>query len=97
MQGVVKCYGDSMFLKEHYGVGYHLTMVKESGCQVTSVTALVQQHVSTAVLEGDVRSFIFYFGLFFSLSRTRHFLCEEYLSNVVCLCFYYFFCCVGGG
>ena len=32
--GHVKCCGSSLFLKSKYGVGYHMVMVQEAGCNV---------------------------------------------------------------
>ncbi|XP_071081907.1 phospholipid-transporting ATPase ABCA3-like [Haliotis cracherodii] len=59
-EGVVKCCGTSYFLKKLYGAGYHLVMVKEPTCQVASVTAVVQQHVPTAVMESEINAELSY-------------------------------------
>ncbi|XP_046544470.1 phospholipid-transporting ATPase ABCA3-like [Haliotis rubra] len=59
-EGVVKCSGTSYFLKKLYGAGYHLVMVKEPNCQVASVTAVVQQHVPTAVMESEINAELSY-------------------------------------
>ncbi|XP_067683949.1 phospholipid-transporting ATPase ABCA3-like [Haliotis asinina] len=59
-EGVVKCCGTSYFLKKLYGAGYHLVMVKEPTCQVASVTAVVQQHIPTAVLESEINAELSY-------------------------------------
>ncbi|XP_046544466.1 phospholipid-transporting ATPase ABCA3-like isoform X1 [Haliotis rubra] len=59
-EGVVKCCGTSYFLKKLYGAGYHLVMVKEPNCQVASVTAVVQQHVPTAVMESEINAELSY-------------------------------------
>ncbi|XP_071081916.1 phospholipid-transporting ATPase ABCA3-like [Haliotis cracherodii] len=59
-EGVVKCCGTSYFLKKLYGAGYHLVLVKEPTCQVASVTAVVQQHVSTAVMESEINAELSY-------------------------------------
>ncbi|XP_071081913.1 phospholipid-transporting ATPase ABCA3-like [Haliotis cracherodii] len=59
-EGVVKCCGTSYFLKKLYGAGYHLVMVKGPTCQVASVTAVVQQHVSTAVMESEINAELSY-------------------------------------
>ncbi|XP_067683951.1 phospholipid-transporting ATPase ABCA3-like isoform X2 [Haliotis asinina] len=59
-EGVVKCCGTSYFLKKLYGAGYHLVIVKEPTCDVASVTAVVQQHVPTAVLESEINAELSY-------------------------------------
>ncbi|XP_067683948.1 phospholipid-transporting ATPase ABCA3-like [Haliotis asinina] len=59
-EGVVKCCGTSYFLKKLYGAGYHLVMVKEPNCQVASVTAVVQRHVPTAVIESEINAELSY-------------------------------------
>ncbi|XP_046544461.1 phospholipid-transporting ATPase ABCA3-like [Haliotis rubra] len=59
-EGVVKCCGTSYFLKKLYGAGYHLVMVKQPTCQVASVTAVVQQHVPTAVMESEINAELSY-------------------------------------
>ncbi|XP_067683952.1 phospholipid-transporting ATPase ABCA3-like [Haliotis asinina] len=59
-EGVVKCCGTSYFLKKLYGAGYHLVMVKEPTCQVASVTAVVQQHIPTAVIESEINAELSY-------------------------------------
>ncbi len=53
-KGAVQCCGSSLFLKNKYGVGYHMVMVKADNCKVDSITKLVLQHVPTAKLENDV-------------------------------------------
>ncbi|KAK7486554.1 hypothetical protein BaRGS_00022220, partial [Batillaria attramentaria] len=53
-EGVVKCYGTSMFLKKLYGAGYHLVIVKGPNCDVDAVTAAVQREISAAELEAEV-------------------------------------------
>ena len=37
-KGTVKCCGTSMFLKSKYGVGYHMTVVKDEKCQSKKVS-----------------------------------------------------------
>ncbi|XP_067683603.1 phospholipid-transporting ATPase ABCA3-like [Haliotis asinina] len=59
-EGVVKCCGTSYFLKKLYGAGYHLVMVKDPTCQVASVTAVVQRHVPTAVMESEINAELSY-------------------------------------
>ncbi|KAK3091888.1 hypothetical protein FSP39_023469 [Pinctada imbricata] len=51
---VVKCCGSSLFLKNKYGAGYHLTIVKENNCNVDKVTSVVQKYVHEAELESNI-------------------------------------------
>ncbi|KJE88968.1 ATP-binding cassette sub-family A member 1 [Capsaspora owczarzaki ATCC 30864] len=53
-EGQLRCLGSSLFLKSRYGIGYHMTLVKEPRCNVNSITALVKSHVASAVLATDV-------------------------------------------
>lgn len=56
--GVVQCCGSSLFLKNKYGVGYHMVIVKSEDCQVKQITAVVKKHVSHAKLENDVGEYL---------------------------------------
>ena len=50
--GEIKCCGSSLFLKNKYGVGYHMVMVKDNNdCDTEAITKMVQSHVSDAELE----------------------------------------------
>ncbi|KAM5134791.1 cholesterol transporter ABCA5 [Mantella aurantiaca] len=48
--GTLKSVGSSLFLKSKWGVGYRLSMDIKSSCNITSVSALVSQHVPGANL-----------------------------------------------
>ncbi|XP_053391292.1 phospholipid-transporting ATPase ABCA3-like [Mercenaria mercenaria] len=52
--GAVKCCGTSLFLKNKYGAGYHLTMVKEQDCDIHGITSLIEEHIHHAKLESNV-------------------------------------------
>ncbi|XP_059176011.1 phospholipid-transporting ATPase ABCA3-like [Physella acuta] len=52
--GIVKCYGSSLFLKKKYGAGYHMVVVKEPTCDVKNIICVVKQHIPTAELESNV-------------------------------------------
>jgi ATP-binding cassette subfamily A (ABC1) protein 3 len=52
-EGKVQCCGSSLFLKNHYGVGYHIVMVKQPGCKVQRITELVKQFVPHSKLESN--------------------------------------------
>eukprot|EP01137_Pigoraptor_chileana_P029004 Opistho-2@13608 len=43
--GRLRCVGSSMFLKSRFGVGYHLTVVKKSGCNEDAVADAVARNV----------------------------------------------------
>ncbi|KAI2474174.1 ATP binding cassette (ABC) protein subfamily A member, partial [Diabrotica virgifera virgifera] len=47
-KGKVRCVGSSLFLKNKFGVGYHLTLVLENNAREDSITRLVTQYVRTA-------------------------------------------------
>ena len=52
-EGKVQCCGSSLFLKNHYGVGYHIVMVKQPDCKVKRITELVKQFVPQAKMESN--------------------------------------------
>ncbi|XP_049760992.1 phospholipid-transporting ATPase ABCA3-like [Elephas maximus indicus] len=56
VSGTLQCCGSSVFLKQIYGVGYHITMVKEPHCQVEEISQLIHYHIPTATLENNVGS-----------------------------------------
>ncbi|XP_032221027.2 phospholipid-transporting ATPase ABCA3-like isoform X2 [Nematostella vectensis] len=53
-EGHIKCCGSSLFLKNKYGVGYHMAVVKGPSCNAGKVTEVVQKFVPTAQLESNV-------------------------------------------
>lgn len=55
-EGKVRCMGSSSFLKQRFGVGYHLTLVKEDECDTTKVFGFVQSAIPNAILADDVGS-----------------------------------------
>uniref|UniRef100_A0A7N5JBB3 ATP binding cassette subfamily A member 3 n=1 Tax=Ailuropoda melanoleuca TaxID=9646 RepID=A0A7N5JBB3_AILME len=50
-KGELQCCGSSLFLKQKYGAGYHMTLVKEPHCNPEAISRLVQHHVPSATLE----------------------------------------------
>ncbi|XP_042143725.1 cholesterol transporter ABCA5 [Ixodes scapularis] len=44
-KGKLRCAGTSLFLKNRFGIGYHLTMVIENGSDKAAITQLIQQFV----------------------------------------------------
>ncbi|XP_072337423.1 phospholipid-transporting ATPase ABCA3 isoform X1 [Scyliorhinus torazame] len=49
--GQLQCCGSSLFLKNKYGAGYHMVIVKEPHCKVVKITDLVKSFVPKAVLQ----------------------------------------------
>ncbi|XP_078096553.1 phospholipid-transporting ATPase ABCA3 isoform X2 [Mustelus asterias] len=49
--GQLQCCGSSLFLKNKYGAGYHMVIVKEPHCNVSRITDLVKSFVPKAVLQ----------------------------------------------
>ncbi|KAK7506756.1 hypothetical protein BaRGS_00002231 [Batillaria attramentaria] len=45
-KGKLQCVGSSLFLKNRFGIGYHLNMVVKPGCNHETVTAFLQSHVT---------------------------------------------------
>ena len=52
--GVLQCCGTSLFLKNKYGVGYHMVMVKSAECDVAKVSSVIKRFIPSAKLENDV-------------------------------------------
>lgn len=52
-KGELQCCGSSLFLKQKYGAGYHMTLVKEPHCNPESISQLVHHHVPNATLESS--------------------------------------------
>nr|XP_044986326.1 phospholipid-transporting ATPase ABCA3 isoform X2 [Jaculus jaculus] len=50
-KGELQCCGSSLFLKQKYGAGYHMTLVKEPHCNPEGISQLVLHHVPNATLE----------------------------------------------
>uniref|UniRef100_A0A8C8YBC5 ATP binding cassette subfamily A member 3 n=1 Tax=Panthera leo TaxID=9689 RepID=A0A8C8YBC5_PANLE len=50
-KGELQCCGSSLFLKQKYGAGYHMTLVKEPHCDPEAISRLVHHHVPSATLE----------------------------------------------
>ncbi|XP_019857855.1 PREDICTED: ATP-binding cassette sub-family A member 3-like [Amphimedon queenslandica] len=55
-EGKLKCSGSSLFLKTRYGVGYHLTVVKDPSCNVDNVVSLVERMVTGAAVSTNIGS-----------------------------------------
>ena len=46
--------GSSLFLKKKYGAGYHLVIVKESGCDVNRITELIGKYIGDISVNQNV-------------------------------------------
>lgn len=53
-EGKLRCSGSSLFLKSRYGVGYHMTLVKESKCITQAIERIVKSYVPKAEIVTDV-------------------------------------------
>ncbi|KAM4530271.1 phospholipid-transporting ATPase ABCA3 isoform 1-T1 [Odontesthes bonariensis] len=51
--GELQCCGSSLFLKNKYGAGYHMVIVKDALCNVSEITRLVHMYVPNATLESS--------------------------------------------
>ncbi|XP_032674925.1 ATP-binding cassette sub-family A member 5-like isoform X2 [Odontomachus brunneus] len=47
-KGKLRCCGSSLFLKNKFGIGYHLTLVLEGNAREHAITRLVMSHVTKA-------------------------------------------------
>ncbi|XP_046676994.1 phospholipid-transporting ATPase ABCA1-like isoform X2 [Homalodisca vitripennis] len=48
--GLVSCYGTSMFLKKHFGTGYHLNITKMEEAPELPITSAVKEHITDATM-----------------------------------------------
>ncbi|XP_072454014.1 phospholipid-transporting ATPase ABCA3-like isoform X2 [Notamacropus eugenii] len=51
--GTLQCCGSSLFLKQKYGAGYHMIIVKDSHCNIEKIFHIVHQVVPNATLESN--------------------------------------------
>ncbi|XP_013865526.1 ATP-binding cassette sub-family A member 3 [Austrofundulus limnaeus] len=51
--GELQCCGSPLFLKNKYGAGYHMVIVKDALCNVSEITRLVHMYVPNATLESS--------------------------------------------
>ncbi|CAL8304084.1 unnamed protein product [Merluccius merluccius] len=51
--GELQCCGSPLFLKNKYGAGYHMVIVKDHLCNVSEITRLVHMYVPDATLESS--------------------------------------------
>lgn len=53
-EGELRCAGSSLFLKDRFGCGYHMTVQKGSGAMTQPIKTVVESHIPEAVLEQDL-------------------------------------------
>ncbi|XP_012588530.1 PREDICTED: ATP-binding cassette sub-family A member 9 isoform X2 [Condylura cristata] len=68
--GKLKCAGSSLFLKQKWGIGYHLSLHLNEMCNPGSVTSLVKQHIPDAKLTAQSEEKLVYI---LPLGRTNKF------------------------
>nr|XP_014432059.1 ATP-binding cassette sub-family A member 9 isoform X2 [Pelodiscus sinensis] len=51
--GRIKCVGSSLFLKKKWGIGYHLRMHVNEGCDSGSMISLIRQYIPEATFTGQ--------------------------------------------
>eukprot|EP00043_Microstomoeca_roanoka_P013498 m.132210 g.132210 ORF g.132210 m.132210 type:complete len:1829 (+) comp15771_c0_seq2:231-5717(+) len=52
--GKLRTMGSSLFLKSKFGVGYHMTVVKEPNCDVGGLNSVITRHVADAAMVTNV-------------------------------------------
>ncbi|XP_074138830.1 phospholipid-transporting ATPase ABCA3-like isoform X3 [Sminthopsis crassicaudata] len=53
-KGELQCCGSSLFLKQKYGAGYHIIMVKDSECNISNIENLIYAYIPNAYLESNM-------------------------------------------
>ncbi|XP_044533338.1 phospholipid-transporting ATPase ABCA3-like, partial [Gracilinanus agilis] len=53
-KGKLQCCGSSLFLKQKYGAGYHMTIVKKQYCLVEEIERLIYEHIPSATMESNI-------------------------------------------
>ncbi len=59
-EGEIKCCGSSMFLKERYGVGYSLNIIKKSQADNPKLEAYIKSIIPSALLLSAVSAEVSY-------------------------------------
>ncbi|TSK87603.1 ATP-binding cassette sub-family A member 3 [Bagarius yarrelli] len=58
--GELQCCGSPLFLKNKYGAGYHMVIVKDALCNISEITRLVHMYVPNATLESSAGAEVSY-------------------------------------
>ncbi|KAB0347715.1 hypothetical protein FD754_012572 [Muntiacus muntjak] len=53
-KGELQCCGSSLFLKEKYGAGYYITLVRKPHCDTEKISLLIYQHIPYAVFQSSI-------------------------------------------
>ncbi|KAI4551334.1 hypothetical protein MJT46_017586 [Ovis ammon polii x Ovis aries] len=53
-KGELQCCGSPLFLKEKYGAGYYITLVRKPRCDTEKISLLVYQHIPNAVFQSSI-------------------------------------------
>ncbi|XP_025783287.1 ATP-binding cassette sub-family A member 10-like [Puma concolor] len=68
--GKLKCAGSSLFLKQKWGIGYHLSLRRNEMCNLERITSLIRRHVPDAKLRAESEEKLVYL---LPLERTNKF------------------------
>ncbi|XP_041532432.1 ATP-binding cassette sub-family A member 17-like [Microtus oregoni] len=53
-KGELRCCGSPAFLKQKYGGGYYMTLIKMPICDTVKLSSVVYQHIPNAILESSI-------------------------------------------
>ncbi|KAB0381590.1 hypothetical protein FD755_003507 [Muntiacus reevesi] len=53
-KGELQCCGSPLFLKEKYGAGYYITLVRKPHCDTEKISLLIYQHIPYAVFQSSI-------------------------------------------
>uniref|UniRef100_A0A8C5Z6R0 ATP-binding cassette sub-family A member 3-like n=1 Tax=Marmota marmota marmota TaxID=9994 RepID=A0A8C5Z6R0_MARMA len=53
-KGELQCCGSSLFLKQKYGAGYYMTLLRNPYCDTEKISHLIYHHIPNAVMESSV-------------------------------------------
>ncbi|XP_033097470.1 ATP-binding cassette sub-family A member 3-like [Anneissia japonica] len=53
-EGELQCCGSSLFLKNRYGVGYHMTISKAENCNVAEIKNMIYSSIKDSELENNI-------------------------------------------
>uniref|UniRef100_A0A452RCQ7 ABC transporter domain-containing protein n=1 Tax=Ursus americanus TaxID=9643 RepID=A0A452RCQ7_URSAM len=53
-KGELQCCGSSLFLKQKYGAGYYMTLVKKPHCSTEKISHLIYHHIPNAILQSNI-------------------------------------------
>ncbi|KAL6030427.1 hypothetical protein STEG23_011452, partial [Scotinomys teguina] len=53
-KGELQCYGSPPFLKQKYGAGYYMTLIKSPLCDTMKLSSVIYYHIPDAILESSI-------------------------------------------